>query len=918
VAEVADDMVNDVVMTMRPQEDVAESISATHDSWVASNRADLIAISILVFLTGIALWLRFVYDNWLSDADIFVFFLPWFGYVGERLGNFELPIWSTSYLSGTPVIGSPSSGWMYLPVMVLFPLLSVVTAFKTLVLVQVVIAGSATYALSRRIGLGPTAALMSTSAFVLGPFLYTSTRSLVISGQTNTWIPVGVLAAEMALRAGRISSILGWSALISLALTQIFAAWPSQGILYSTGWIGGWILFRTVFDPVDKSARFKDRWIRAVFCGVSIVVLFLSFSAAVSLPLFEINKQSTIPNGDYSEVLGGDYSDHGLGLTRLLYNITSDDFYTRTDAVGGSVLILAAIGLLFARRKFAVPFFATVFLIGLSLTVKGSPTVELFNLIPYFERLHGHRPSGILWVLPLAPAMLAGAAVQQLLSAKDRLLPVVPIIECLFVLFLGVSAISSIELWIGWWPILTMILTIFLFALPSLELSDIIARWRVLPRRIVTAALVAGIVLVFGAASVLTSWSGWWLLGTGAAFVVAYWLPTLELPLELPPWARTWRPDLTRIAAAGLIGIVFLFPTGVDVLRTVANPETPPGGWTQHLGKDEPTERVVDTVLARKDPGTAAEFLQTQRELRAPFRYTGYSGQGYPTDEYREYYNTFYWRRMEPGVVGILMNVRTLRLDLEQTSGYNPVQFRHYADYIDVMNNARQDYHWADTYANALFGSQLLNMLNVRYIVVDAAIPETRTDFIRISQTYQEVYRDNLAIVYENPRAFPRAWLVHVVRPNNDGDGLELLADGSVDGRFVAFVDGPVPPVTIPPGAGRRGSVPGEQVVVTASAPESMTIQATAVTDGLLVVSAAHAEGWNAYVDGERVEILRTNHALQGVPLPAGEHVVELKYEPRSLTIGLRVTGAASVAMIGIWAWALVDWRHTRRRKLTS
>ncbi|MBA2247743.1 MAG: YfhO family protein, partial [Chloroflexia bacterium] len=225
-------------------------------------------------------------------------------------------------------------------------------------------------------------------------------------------------------------------------------------------------------------------------------------------------------------------------------------------------------------------------------------------------------------------------------------------------------------------------------------------------------------------------------------------------------------------------------------------------------------------------------------------------------------------------------------------------------------NHARQDYHWADTYARALYGSQLLNMLNTRYIVVDAQIPPDRLDHQQIARTYEEVYRDELAIVYENPRAFPRAWIVHDVRPNNDGEGLALLADGSIDSHFVAFVDGPIPPVTVPPEQNRQASVPGEQVVVTASAPESLTLQATAVTDGLLVVSASYANGWNAYVDGERVELLRTNHALQGVSLPAGEHEVELRYEPAELTTGLRITGVASVAMLGIWSWALVDHRR--------
>jgi type VI protein secretion system component VasK len=47
------------------------------------------------------------------------------------------------------------------------------------------------------------------------------------------------------------------------------------------------------------------------------------------------------------------------------------------------------------------------------------------------------------------------------------------------------------------------------------------------------------------------------------------------------------------------------------------------------------------------------------------------------------------------------------------------------------------------------------------------------------------------------------------------------------------------------------------------------------------------------------------------VPLrDLGTHGGPSTYEPRSLAIGLWSTGLASVAMLGIWAWALADWRR--------
>jgi len=180
-------------------------------------------------------------------------------------------------------------------------------------------------------------------------------------------------------------------------------------------------------------------------------------------------------------------------------------------------------------------------------------------------------------------------------------------------------------------------------------------------------------------------------------------------------------------------------------------------------------------------------------------------------------------------------------------------------------------------------------------------------------QAGNEVYRDDLAIVFENDNAFPRAWIVHEVQDNRSGGGISLLATGRVDGRQVAYINGPMPRLEAPPDGGR-----GERVVVDQENPETIRINVTATADGLLVVSEPYASGWNAYLDGERVEILRTNHALRGVPVPAGDHTVVMRYEPRSLTIGLWTTGFTSIAMIGIWAWALVDWRRRGDDDLAS
>lgn len=822
---------------------------------VAAGRADALALGVFGILAAIALWLRFVYDNWITEFDLFTMFIPWFGYIGDRLREGDIPAWSPYYFSGAPTVGNPSGGWMYLLVMLLYPLFHIVTATKLLLLCHVYISGAATYAFSRRIGFGPAAALTSAMIFSLGEIIYGGTNFRTIGVQTSTWLVVGLLGAEMAVRARRSSAMLGWTALIGVAVSQMFVAWPGQGVIYGSIWIGGWMLYRTLVDSDGAPPRLGDRIWGLALNGFAIAFFTLAFGAAGILPMLDYIAESTVPNGDYSNVVGGDYAGitHELlpFISTLVSGSVNFDFTVPSESLGASVMVLAIFGVIFGRRSYGVPFFATMFVLACSLMITNSPTLWLFERLPMIGHIHEHRPSGIAWLFAIGPAMLAGAAIQKLRDRDRRNVSPTTMLVMLSVLMVAFATMSARYWWVGWWPVLT-----------------------------------------------------------GVAAVLVYALPSITLPAA---WAR-WQPRLPNIATALLIGILFLYPNGVDLFHTVRHPETIVGGWTDSPGKEPESTEVMNRVFARTEPGTAAAFLQRQRDTQPPFRYTGYASQGREdpawTGQDKEGHKSGYsWRRMEQGVVGILVNGRSMRLRLEQTSGYNPVQLRYYGEYMDVMNGKRQDYHWLDTFAPALDGSQLLDMLNVRYILVDRSIPSDRADFEAISRTHEDVYRDRSVIVFENESAFPRAWIVHQVRDNRNGGGMRLLASGRADGHEVAFVNGPIPSTSQPPDGGA-----GEGVVFLQSEPETIVMSATARADGLMVVSEPYASGWNAYVDGRKVEILRTNHALRGVPIPAGDHLVVMKYEPKSLRIGLWTTGLTSIAMLGVWAWALVDWRRTRRR----
>jgi hypothetical protein len=111
--------------------------------------------------------------------------------------------------------------------------------------------------------------------------------------------------------------------------------------------------------------------------------------------------------------------------------------------------------------------------------------------------------------------------------------------------------------------------------------------------------------------------------------------------------------------------------------------------------------------------------------------------------------------------------------------------------------------------------------------------------------------------------------------------------------------------------------VPPAQVQLEQKAPGVVTVQVASPTPGLLIVSENWLPGWRVVATQWPVdapapleEPLRANLTLLGLPVPAGEVQVELRYQPDSVRFGL-VTGAASAGLLLVAA--LVAARRWRR-----
>jgi len=123
-----------------------------------------------------------------------------------------------------------------------------------------------------------------------------------------------------------------------------------------------------------------------------------------------------------------------------------------------------------------------------------------------------------------------------------------------------------------------------------------------------------------------------------------------------------------------------------------------------------------------------------------------------------------------------------------------------------------------------------------------------------------------------------------------------------------------------PASCAEGGCAPGEVETVTAG-PGRLRFRVAAAAASHLVVSANHAPGWRARVDGRPAPVLRADYALMAVPVAPGAHEVELWYRPRGFApavvlslLGVALTAVGGLRCLGRSSW----WRSSPRSPSSS
>jgi hypothetical protein len=214
-------------------------------------------------------------------------------------------------------------------------------------------------------------------------------------------------------------------------------------------------------------------------------------------------------------------------------------------------------------------------------------------------------------------------------------------------------------------------------------------------------------------------------------------------------------------------------------------------------------------------------------------------------------------------------------------------------------NALRLQNHWS--VLKTLWSSPLsenegaLNILNVKYVVAK--------DPIEIGWL-KKVYQENGTYIYENLGALPRAFIVQ------DAEVQQYSVLNTKEARM---------------NVGRQASTNGVKIVT--YAPNQISLAVEMEEPGILILSENYYPGWIAYVNGIEQPMFEAYGLLRGLRLEKGQHRIEFVFEPRSLALGISISGVSAVVLmmaLGFtffrncerhpWKRALAGWKRFGQR----
>lgn len=250
-----------------------------------------------------------------------------------------------------------------------------------------------------------------------------------------------------------------------------------------------------------------------------------------------------------------------------------------------------------------------------------------------------------------------------------------------------------------------------------------------------------------------------------------------------------------------------------------------------------------------------------------------------------------------------VLNFATSTFDDNNTSywhksvgGYHPAKLRRYQEMIEHhISPEMQAAYKAIATAGGEMDSvdankfRILNMLNTKYFIFPAG-----------------QQRQTVPIL--NPHAYGNAWFVNKVQYVNNANE-EIDALDSIIPTETAVVDARFKDVLKGATESYKDSL--SSIRLTSYTPNRLTYETNNAQDGIAVFSEIYyPDGWHVTIDGQPAELARADYILRTMYVPAGQHTIEMRFDPTSLHVTEGIAyGALALLVIGIIVAVLIAKR---------
>jgi uncharacterized membrane protein YfhO len=182
---------------------------------------------------------------------------------------------------------------------------------------------------------------------------------------------------------------------------------------------------------------------------------------------------------------------------------------------------------------------------------------------------------------------------------------------------------------------------------------------------------------------------------------------------------------------------------------------------------------------------------------------------------------------------------------------------------------------------------EVLNMLNTKYVIVP-----------------DEKGAPTLAV---NSNANGNAWFVNelkfVVSADEEIKALDSLNTKTIvvlSSRYTSDYKNDYPKDSL------------AQISLTDYKANAISYQSNSKSEQFAVFSEMYyKDGWNSYIDGKLTKHFRVNYVLRGMEIPAGNHTIEFKFEPKVIKTGSTIA-LASYALLFLIP---IGWFLFKRKK---